>query len=188
MSKFRSYSIVLHNVKDDSKSSVENHFKASNPIKLLVALESYPESEGYHIHVFVSYKSQRSFKSVLSATQSLSEKIVAPRPDGETRAWGRVQVDKMRGTFEQATAYLVNPDKDKPLDPNVQLLEVERQRLVDDYFWSDQQLSRLFVSSFTNEFITGRSIIKEYEERGLPLPIFWTMVKSIWERGLPTFD
>jgi len=149
-------------------------------------MEPYPENEGHHVHVFVSYKSQRSFKSMLSSTKSLSEKIVALRPDGETRDWGRVQVDQMRGTFEQATAYLTNPEKDKPLDPDVQLLNIERQRLLDEYFWANDQMINLFVSQFTGGYSTGRSIIKEYESKNLPLPPFWKNVINIWERGPPT--
>lgn len=32
--------------------------------------------------------------------------------------WGRVQVDPMRGTFDQASVYVISPDKDKPTDPS----------------------------------------------------------------------
>lgn len=187
MSKFRSYSIVIHNVKDDSKLSVENHFQKTSPSKLLVAMEPYPEEEGFHVHVFVSYKSQRSFKSVLSATQSLSDKIVAPRPEGETRDWGRVQVDQMRGTFSQATAYLTEPQKDKPVDPDVQLREFERERLQEKFNWACDMLSNVYISSLTGDSVSGRKIIREYESRG-EIPEFWKLVRSVWEQGPPALE
>lgn len=119
MSRIRSFSIVFHNVKDDAKSSVENHFKSNNPKEILVSMEPYPESEGHHIHVFVCFKNAHFFTKMLESCILLSTKLVAPRPDDITGDWGRVQVDKMRGTFKEATAYLTNPVKDKECDPEV---------------------------------------------------------------------
>lgn len=119
MTRLRGFSIVLHNVKDDCKSSVEKWFASQNPSEYLVAMEPYPQGEGFHIHVFVSFKNPRQFEVMLKSCQELSKHIVCERPEGETRDWGRVQVDKMRGSFAQATAYLTDPKKDKLCDVNV---------------------------------------------------------------------
>lgn len=117
--RVRGFSIVFHNVKNDSKSPVEAHFKNTKPAELLVALEPYPKGEGFHIHVYVSYKNPRFFDKTLSSCIELSKNIIQPRPEGEVRDWGRVEVDRMRGTFKEATAYLTNPKKEKECDPEV---------------------------------------------------------------------
>lgn len=118
-SRARQFSIVFHNVKDDCKPAVERFF--SDAQKRIVALEPYPEQHGYHIHVFVQYTNQRYFKSMLAACERFKSHIVSEKPPTETRDWGRVQVDVMRGSFEQAHKYLTAPDKDKPVDPNVRI-------------------------------------------------------------------
>jgi hypothetical protein len=123
MFRFRSFSIVFHNVKDDSKPPVERYFDALSPVQLLVALEPYPQDEGHHIHVFVSFKNPRQFKVMLDKCIEFSAQIVAPKPEGEVRDWGRVQVDQMRGTFEQATKYLTDPNKDKEVDPDLTIVQ-----------------------------------------------------------------
>lgn len=116
MSKLRNFSIVFHNVKDGSKTIVEKIF--SNAQKIVLSQEPYPEDNSrYHLHLFLSLSNPRSFKSVLGQCEDIAKKIKTPTPEGETRDWGRVQVDKMKGTFEQATAYLSEPGKkNKPVD------------------------------------------------------------------------
>lgn len=122
-SKIRQFSIVLHNVLESSKPSVESFCLTLNPTSHVIAYEPYPDQDGFHSHVFIKFQNPRAFKSVLNSFENLmtSPSILAPKPEGEERSWGRVQVDQMRGTFEQATAYLTNPKKDKPVDPNVTL-------------------------------------------------------------------
>lgn len=120
-SKIRQFSIVLHNVLETSKPSVEAYCLSMNPITHVIAYERYPDQDGFHCHIFIKFRNQRAFKSILKSFETFSKTILAPKPEGEERSWGRVQVDQMRGTFEQATAYLTNPKKDKPVDPNVVL-------------------------------------------------------------------
>lgn len=72
--------------------------------------------------MFVSFKNPRQFKVMLKSCIDFSESVVAPKPEGEERDWGRVQVDQMRGSFEQATKYLTDPDKEKEVDPDVLLV------------------------------------------------------------------
>lgn len=117
MGKFRSFCIVIHNVRPDCKPTVVQHVSGAK--RSAVALEPYPDQDGFHVHIQVEYANQRHFNSVLKEFQGLSQRIVSPRPDGEERSWGRVQCDQMRGTFEQATAYLTNPRKSKPVDGQV---------------------------------------------------------------------
>jgi len=117
MARLRQFCIVFHNVRQaDSKTKVENFFQSMKPIKFLQAIEKYPESEGYHIHVFVAFTNPREFKSMLSNCQRLSQTIIETKPEGCETDWGRVQCDQMFGTFEQATAYLRGETKDKPID------------------------------------------------------------------------
>jgi len=119
MARVRGFSIVFHNVRDDCKSSVEKFIKAENPSQYLVALEPYPESEGHHVHLFVSFKNPRQFKVMLNKCIEFSNSIMTEKPPDTITDWGRVQVDTMRGSFKQATKYLTNPDKDKICDENV---------------------------------------------------------------------
>jgi len=123
MSRPRGFSIVFHNVKNDSKPPVERYFNSLSPVQLLVAMEPYGESPGHHIHVFVSFKNARQFKVMLDKCLKFSESIVSPKPEGEERDWGRVQVDQMRGTFEEATKYLTAPKKEKECDPDVTVVQ-----------------------------------------------------------------
>lgn len=117
MAKFRSYCVVIHNVRSDCKPIVLQHVSSAK--RSAVGLEPYPDQDGFHVHIQVEYPNQRHFTAVLKDFEGLSRKIVSPRPDGEERSWGRVQVDQMRGTFEEATAYLTNPRKSKPVDGQV---------------------------------------------------------------------
>lgn len=122
-SKIRNFSIVFHNVKNDSKSFVEEVFNAKNPVNMAVGCEPYPEDEGFHIHVFVFFKNQHYFTAMLNFCKEIATKIVAPRPEGEERDWGRVQVDQARGTFEECKKYLTDPKKQKEVDPDVTIVE-----------------------------------------------------------------
>lgn len=119
MVRIRKFTIVFHNVKDDSKPSVETFIKAKNPSEYLVALEPYPKSEGNHIHLFVSFKHPRQFSVMLNDCIEFSKTIIDTEPENCTTDWGRVECDTMRGSFKQATKYLTNPDKDKICDENL---------------------------------------------------------------------
>ncbi len=122
MSKSRQYSIVLHNVKSDSKGHIEAYVASLTPVQSLIAIEPYPEQDGYHVHIFLRFSSPRSFTSVLNKFKHFISDVVEPKPEGEERDWGRVQVDVMRGSFKQATDYLTNPKKSKICDPDVKLV------------------------------------------------------------------
>lgn len=124
MAKFRSYCIVIHNVRPDCKPTVVQHVSGAK--RSAVALEPYKNQSGFHIHIQIQYVNQRHFNAVLDEFNNLSKKICEIKPEGEDRGWGRVQVDQMRGTFEQATAYLVDPRKSKPVDGQVVIKDIVR--------------------------------------------------------------
>jgi len=185
MSKFRSFSIVIHNANDSSKSSVENHFRSFSPVKLLVAMEPYPEGEGFHIHVFVSFQNPRSFQSVLTSTQSLSQKVVSDKPEGETRDWGRVQVDQMRGSFEQATAYLTNPKKDKPLDPNVSEFNQAYEDAVYNFELACKKMNRIYFYPTYGQELTVREFIQKEKSVGRLIDPMYQHLIFQYEKGRP---
>jgi hypothetical protein len=104
---------VIHNVDQEKTQDIVSKY-VKEAKEYVMSIEPYPQGDGYHLHLFIQYRNQRSFKSVLKELQNLSEKIISPRPDGETRAWGRVQLDIMRGTFQDCVKYLQGETKDKP--------------------------------------------------------------------------
>lgn len=113
MTKFRQFCIVIHNVKKECESTVKEH-NAQKTKEMLLSVEPYPQGNGQHLHLFIQYPNQRSFKSVLNEYEQFAKRIIEPKPEGEERAWGRVQVDVMKGRFDQAEAYLKGETKDKP--------------------------------------------------------------------------
>jgi len=106
MTKFRGFSIVLHDVQKglQTKSEVEAKIKTLKWRQYVIAEEPYNHQEGSHIHVFLQLHNPVYFTAML-------------------KLWcvwwksGRVQVDQMRGSMAQACIY-VTPDskKEKHLD------------------------------------------------------------------------
>ena len=114
MSKFRQYCIVFHNVENEKSQAIVKNYASKIAKEYVMSVEPYPEGDGFHLHLFVQFTSQRYFKTVLKEITKLSKDFITPRPQGETRSWGRVQLDVMRGRFTQADAYLQGFTKDKP--------------------------------------------------------------------------
>lgn len=116
-SKYRKFSIVFHNVRDDFKEVASQYFSTSK--RVVLALEPYKDttSPGKHLHVFVEYNNPLSWSSMKSKCENLSKQYVVEVPEGTEGSIGRVQVDQMRGRFNDAVAYLVAPNKDKIVDP-----------------------------------------------------------------------
>lgn len=103
MSRLRQFSIVIHDVPSGSKTLVQAalHKLAS---KYVIALEAYNHQEGYHLHLFYLLKSAST--------------ILAQVRKWEAFKWGRVQADPMRGSFDQASVYVISADKVKHQDPS----------------------------------------------------------------------
>jgi len=185
MSKFRQFSIVLHNVHPDHKTTIENHFRAQNPTKLVVALEPYPESEGFHCHVFVSFKSDHSFKKMLSSTKTLSTHVITEKPEGEERDWGRVQVDQMRGNFSQATAYLTEPQKKKEVDPNLTTINPQDEDQLHNYQLAVRLLAKVYFYPNYGEYLTAQEYIQRETSKDRPIDPFYSQMLYHYEKGLP---
>jgi hypothetical protein len=111
--KHRQYSIVFHNVQEEKSQETIRQYVAKAK-EYVMSCEPYPEGEGFHLHLFIQYPNQRSFFSVLKELEQLKKKFLAPKPEGQQGDWGRVQLDPMRGRFDQANAYLQGQTKDKP--------------------------------------------------------------------------
>jgi len=101
--RLRQFSVVIHDVPTGSKALVQAALHKLCK-KYVIALEQYNHQEGYHLHLFYLLKSQ-------------STKLQQVRK-WELFKWGRVQVDPMRGTFDQASVYVISADKQKYQDPS----------------------------------------------------------------------
>ena len=112
-SKHRQYTIVIHNVDEKSQDIVKHY--ASQAKEYVMSIEPYPQGNGSHLHLFIQYSNPRSFRAVLNELERFKKRIVVPRPEDESRDWGRVQLDVMRGRFSQANSYLMGETKDKPI-------------------------------------------------------------------------
>ena len=111
-SKHRQYTIVIHNVDEKSQDIVKHY--AAQAKEYVMSIEPYPQGNGSHLHLFIQYSNPRSFRAVLNELERFKKRIVVPRPQDESRDWGRVQLDVMRGRFSQANSYLMGETKDKP--------------------------------------------------------------------------
>jgi len=101
--RHRNFSAVIHDVPPESKGLVHAMFQKLSS-KYLIALEPYGHQPGYHLHMFYTLKSQSNKFAQIKKFEKFK--------------WGRVQCDVMQGSFDQAQIYLINPDKEKQLDPN----------------------------------------------------------------------
>lgn len=120
MTKVRGFSIVFHNVNEDAKQLVEEFSIGLKPKQYLIAKEEYPEMpNNYHIHLFIQFVNPRQFKPMLAAAVAIGKQTMTVRPEGEERDWGRVEVDQMRGSWAEATAYLTHPNKNKGIDTSL---------------------------------------------------------------------
>lgn len=117
-SKYRKFSLVFHNVRDEFKEVATKYFGGAK--RVVLALEPYndPTSPGKHLHVFLEYQNPISWGSMKSRCENLVKNMIVDKPEGIEGSIGRVQVDQMRGSFNDAVAYLVAPDKDKIVDPD----------------------------------------------------------------------
>jgi len=112
--KHRQFSITIQNV---DKQKAQDKLKDLLPKfkEYSYSIEPYNHQEGYHLHLFVQYPNQRHFKAVLKEMEKWKVSILADRPPGETREWGRVHLEVQRGTLDQCEAYLKGETKNKLL-------------------------------------------------------------------------
>lgn len=106
MSKFRNYSIVIHNVLPIDEQYWKNIVSSLSPRRSVVSMEPYPSGLGFHYHIFLEFDNARHKMSLLKAFQSVQTGHIDTETDKTEGQKGRIQVDKMLGSFAQATAYL----------------------------------------------------------------------------------
>jgi hypothetical protein len=147
-SKLRRYSIVLHNVKggEETYKKIQN-FLDSDPktIEFVYSVEPNPEENGpgFHAHIYVSYSTQRYFFPTLKKYLSFAKSIHSIKPEDETRTWGRVQIDKMMGDFNQARAYLLGQTKEKEIGKVISTIRAPCYR--DQRCWVPERLGGGYV-------------------------------------------
>lgn len=185
MSRIRQFCIVFHNIKEDVKSQVASYFESLGYDKFLQAVEPYPESVGFHLHVFVSFKNPRRFKGFLRQLEAFSKNIVAPKPEGIETAWGRVQVDQMYGSFEQATAYLKGETKDKPVDSEVQVQDAEHQKRLEKYTKAIQQYHTVYYFPQYGEYLSVEEFVAKATQDGLRVDPYFKMLQDVVLFSLP---
>ena len=108
--RLRSFSVVIHDTPPEAKKLAEAVMQ-KRASKYIIALEPYdprtqakPSPTGFHLHIFYTLKNTSNKTAQLKTWQAFK--------------WGRVQVDPQRGTHDQATCYLIAPDKQKYCDPD----------------------------------------------------------------------
>lgn len=99
----RQFSVVIHDVPTGSKMLVQAALHKLSK-KYVIALEQYNHQEGYHLHLFYQLKSPSTILTQVNKWKAFK--------------WGRVQVDPMRGSFDQASVYVISADKQKYQDPS----------------------------------------------------------------------
>lgn len=114
-SKIRKYNVVFHNVDNEKAQATLLKYVDAKAKEYLLSVEPNPRGDGYHAHLTIEYKVQRYFKPVLKELQKMIVPAITPRPEGETRCWGRIQLEPTRGTLQDNLAYLQGETKDKPL-------------------------------------------------------------------------
>lgn len=139
--KFRTWTIVFHNVLENSKPQFKDRFsRVFNIKRVLLAEELYNHTPGQHLHVFMETQNQISFKSCLSKLEGLKLGLVEEGEfefEGTISKKGRVQLDRMRGTFEQATAYLQGETKEKKIDEDITDVKISEKVLRLKKFYED---------------------------------------------------
>jgi len=117
----RSFCFTLHNVKDyNTKHTLEKYVKPVST-RYLLGCEEYPEAPGeYHLHLFVTYRNARYFEPTIQEYQDFNlDNLVGPKPDDREGFYGRVEVSKKYGTYQECKRYLQGLTKDKPVDPEI---------------------------------------------------------------------
>jgi len=111
--KCRKFSIVIHNVNIQDEPYWANVTKTLQASQVVISIEEYPNSPGHHhLHIFVEFVHARSFQSLLKLFENFKIGHILPAPD-ESKTPGRIQIDPMKGSFKEATAYLTEGQSKK---------------------------------------------------------------------------
>jgi hypothetical protein len=113
--KYRRWKSVIHNVRADAQVDIDRFWANQTFIKLRTAIEPYSQQDGNHLHIYVEFKNQKYFNSLLNLLKELSKDILDPQADPSLGDIGRVDLKPWSAgeTWEQKDKYLTNPVKDK---------------------------------------------------------------------------
>ena len=117
--RHRKFKAVIHNIRQDSDTQIDKFFtQLKQPtIKVYTSIEPYTHQDGFHLHIYIEFKNQIWFHSLLKLLKDLSITVrsgVLPTLPGQA---GRVDLKPWSPgqTWSNIQQYLVNPIKDKEI-------------------------------------------------------------------------
>lgn len=114
--KHREFAMTIQNVQEDKAYEWLKEYTTNPQVKeYSYSVEPYNHQPGHHLHLFVQYKNQRHFSALHKEINRQKDKILALRPEGEERDWGRLWIQAQKGKLEECEAYLKGETKSKAL-------------------------------------------------------------------------
>lgn len=183
----RKFCIVQHQSNEASKQMWNDFLVSMNPLEYLVSREPNPpeNGEGFHIHIFVQFKNDRWSTKFFNYHSNNFHKLTTPRPEGEERAWGRLDVKPMRGSFKEATKYLVNPDKDKEVDTDVINYNRENEQRDEDMKYVLNQMMTPYLYPDMGGYFTQKARIRHKLQNGDELGPQERMLLNLYHKYFP---
>jgi hypothetical protein len=114
--KHRQFAMTIQNVQEDKAYEWLRTYTTNPQVKeYSYSVEPYNHQPGYHLHLFIQYVNRRHFSGLHKEINQQKKKILALRPEGEERDWGRLWVQPQKGKLDQCQAYLQGATKSKAL-------------------------------------------------------------------------
>jgi len=108
--------MTIQNVQEDKAYEWLKEYTTNPQVKeYSYSVEPYNHQPGHHLHLFVQYKNQKHFSALHKEINRHKSKILALRPEGEERDWGRLWIQAQKGKLEECEAYLKGETKSKAL-------------------------------------------------------------------------
>lgn len=170
------FSIVVHNVLPEAKEIFTTFVAETQPEWSVIALEPYPKSSGFHLHIFLKWKRQHRSVKWFNFHHDTFRRIISEKPqDAPDGEWGRIQVDPLKGDKDYCLKYLVNPGKNKALDPDVEMVDNVRLAKIDRWAQAAARLNRKFMFPETHgeDIITCIQYCKFLEDNNRPIPDYY---------------
>jgi len=182
------FSIVIHNVKPQAKEIFQQFVDDQKPLWSVLALEPYPDQSGHHLHIFVKWKTQHRSVKWFTFHHNMKSRLILEKPQDKEGDWGRIQVDTLYGDKDHCVKYLVNPDKDKPLDQEVKVNDHHRIELIDQWAGAAARLNRKFIFPETHglDLITCIEYCTYLERKCLVIPEYYARDWRIFQSQLPS--
>lgn len=183
--RYRKWCIVIHNVRD-LPEEIKASFKTA--IRLAYSVEPYNHQTGNHVYIFAEFKNPRYKHALLKDMNVLSSSLRDPEASGEGSI-GRVQLEQMRGNFDQAMKYLVDPDKDKKLG-EAELIDRTAEREASDlvehwsFFWCVTPLIKKLQILDSKNRLFVRKLQAELNREMISEKNFLSIWKDGWKESL----